>query len=149
MPASDQHGNAPVDSHRAPPLDKVKLYSHVEIELVDASGGSERLAFDIVPDEQADFYSGLLGVSAPLARAILEQPVGSLARYDAGEPCQVRILSAHRIESSQASEAAARRKAAADEARKQVERTNAMIFATTVEGKWGEYDADGMMENWE
>jgi hypothetical protein len=130
-------------------MEKVKLFTHVEIELIDPSGESERMAFDIVPDEQADFYSGLLGESTPLARAILEQPVGSLARYDAGESCQVKILSARRIEPDLSGEAAARRKAAADEAFKQIERTSAMIFASTVEGKWGEYDADGMMEGWE
>jgi hypothetical protein len=39
---------------------KVDLGKHVEIELVDPEGEVERMAFDLVPDEQADFYSGLL-----------------------------------------------------------------------------------------
>jgi hypothetical protein len=135
---------------KSPPITlKVKLFTHVEVEMIDASGESERLTFDIVPDEQADFYSGLLGEGTPLAQAILGQVAGDQVRYQAGETCLVRVLAVSPIEKTEAGEAAARRKAAAAEALKQAERTNAMIFATTVEGKWGEYDADGMMENWD
>jgi hypothetical protein len=140
----------PASEHKShPTTPKVKLYTHVEVEMIDASGESERLSFDIVPDEQADFYSGLLGEGTPLAQAILGQVAGGQARIQAGENCLVRILAVSPIEGNEAGEAAARRKAAAAEALKQAERTNAMIFASTVEGKWGEYDADGMMENWD
>jgi hypothetical protein len=126
----------------------VSLGAHVAIELLSQSGESERLEFDLVPDDQADFYSGLLGESTPLARAILGQTVGSLVPYRQADIQQVRILTVDPSARQASSEAAARRKAAVQEAVKQAERTNALIFATTVEGKWGEYDADGMIENW-
>jgi hypothetical protein len=122
---------------------------HVEIELTDQEGENERLSFDIVPEEQADFYSGLLGENTPLARAILGQRAGSQVYYEAAGICRVRILAVRPIQSPASGEAADRRKTAVEQAIKQVERTNALIFATTVEGKWGEYDADGMIENWE
>jgi hypothetical protein len=141
MPGSGQKRNS------APP--KVKLFTHVEIEMIDASGESEHLSFDLVPDEQADFYSGLLGEGTPLAKAILGQVAGSQVNLEAGETCTVKILTVNSIAKNVSSEGAARRKAVAEEALKQAERMNAMIFSTTVEGKWGEYDADGMMENWD
>ncbi|MBN2550807.1 MAG: GreA/GreB family elongation factor [Anaerolineales bacterium] len=127
----------------------VDLNTHVEIELVNQAGESEHLAFDLVSDDRADFYSGLLGVSTPLAQAILGQTAGSLAPYHAADIRQVRILAVTAISQAASSEPAMRRQEAVQEALKQVERTNAMIFASTVEGKWGEYDADGMMENWD
>ena len=48
----------------------VALGTHVEVELIDESGASEHLAFDLVPDEQADFANGFLGAGTPLAQAI-------------------------------------------------------------------------------
>jgi hypothetical protein len=127
----------------------VALRTHVEIELIDSTGTSERLTFDLVPDEQADFYSGLLGESTPLAQAILGQVEGSLVPYLASDVRQVRIMTVGPSAIQMPEQAATRRKAAAQKALKQAERTNAMIFATSVEGKWGDYDADGMMENWD
>ena len=41
--------------------------THVAIELLDASGGRERLEFDIVPDAVADLAKGFLGEGTPLA----------------------------------------------------------------------------------
>ena len=42
---------------------------HVEVELIGENGLSEPLAFDLVPDEQADFANGFLGAGTPLATA--------------------------------------------------------------------------------
>ena len=132
----------------AGPQEKVDLGKHVEIELADPEGEVERLAFDLVPDEQADFYYGLLGISTPLAKAILGQRVGSVVNYRSGERYRVRILSVRPIDHENLGAAAERRKAAQD-AVKQAERTTALIFATSVDSKWGDYDADGMIENWD
>jgi len=127
----------------------VGLNTHVVIELIDPSDESECLEFDIVPDSQADFYSGLLGVSTPLAIAISGRKVGEMVYYEAGEIQRVKVLSIDPSSSLAMDDAAARRKAAVEQAVKQVQRTNALIFATSVEGKWGDYDADGMIENWD
>ena len=127
----------------------VALNTHIEIEFISLSGTNERLEFDIVPDQQADFYSGLLGESTPLAQAILGRPEGSVAPYHVADISQVRIVSVKPIAGDASPEAAERRKKAAKDALQQVERTNALIFATTYEGKWGGYDADGMIKNWD
>jgi len=137
--------NASENSH----LSKVKLLTHVEIELIDPSGEREQLSFDIVADDQADYYAGLLGQSTPLARAILDKRPGDLVRYQADQVYQVRILAVREIEPKDLGEPAARRKEVAQKALRDAERRNALTFATTVDGKWGDYDADGMIENWE
>jgi hypothetical protein len=129
----------------------VTLLTHVEIEMSyprDESRGNEgeaeKLAFDIVPDAQADYYAGYLGESTPLAKAIMGCRVGNVVVYKAGEEaCKVRILSIQPAAGKPGGEADARR-AAVQQAREQIAKTDAMIFASTVEGKWGEYDTDSM-----
>jgi hypothetical protein len=130
---------------------RVGLRMRVQIELVSRSGESEPLEFIIVPEKDADFYSGYLSESTPMARAILGRAVGSAVPYTAGDGQEIRILSATPAgeeNEKEAAEAAARRKAAVDEARRQSDRTNAIIFASSFEGKWGGYDADSIDENW-
>ena len=139
MPETDQ----PSPASQASPA--VALSTHVEIEMVDSSGESERLAFDIVPEAKADFYAGYLGENTPLARAILGCHIGNRVVYRAGsETCKVTVLSVRASTSPEAGEGAEQRKAAVQQARQQIDRTNAMIFASTVEGKWGEYDTDSI-----
>jgi hypothetical protein len=133
-----------------PDYTQVALRTHVEIELIGQSGEAERLEFEIVPDKTADFYSGFLSQETPLARAILGRAVGSTVPYTVGDARAIRILSVGPGAADDAAEAAAeaatRRKAAVEAARRQSDRTSAMIFASSVEGKWGEYDADHLGE---
>ena len=133
------------------PPARVALRMRVQIELVSRSGEHEQLEFIIVPEKEADFYSGFLSESTPMARAILGQPVGSAMPYTVGDGQEIRILSAALAPGENpaaGAEAAARRKAAVEEARRQSDRTNAIIFASSFEGKWGGYDADSIEENW-
>jgi hypothetical protein len=127
----------------------VARYTRVETDLIDSAGESEKLSFTVVPDEQADFSSGLLGENTPLASAIMGKPAGSPASYYANGLIRVKILSVTPIDHPNMGEGAARRKAAVEEAITQAERTSALIFSTSVAGKWGDYDADGMIEGWE
>jgi hypothetical protein len=120
----------------------VALHTQVEIELVSRLGETERLAFEIVPDKEADFYSGFLSQDTPMARAILGRPAGSAVPYTVGDGREIRILSIGPASGANPAEAADKRRAAVEEAKRQAERTNAIIFASSVEGKWGEYDAD-------
>ena len=134
-----------------PSLDREKiarLNSHVEIELVYRSGETEKLAFDIVPDQQADFSSGFLGESTPLAQSILDNPVGETVPYLTEDILAVRILSVGAIASTPTDEAAARRAESIRKAEQASARTSAMIFASSFSGKWGDYDPGGI-EKWE
>ena len=64
---------------------RVALGTHVEVELASEAGPPERLAFDLVPDAEADFPRGYLGVGTPLARAILGCAAGEVRSYRAAE----------------------------------------------------------------
>jgi len=123
------------------------LHSHVTLELVDPGGGVERLELDIVPDKEADYASGFLGKGTPLAKAVLGHPAGSSLPYQTEDIRVVRILDVS-SGSRPTAEMLEKRKSRLKSAVNQIARTNAITFATTVEGKWGDYDADGVVENW-
>ena len=103
----------------------------------------------IVPDAGADFSRGLLGESTPLAQAILGQAAGSLLPYTAGDARSVHILAVEAPDAPPPTEAVARRRAETlRQAVEQAQRTDAMIFASSFSGKWGDYDPKGI-EQWE
>src|SRR5512139_2611852 len=63
----------------------VALGTHVTVELIAESGTGESLAFDLVPDEQADFVRGFLGVGTPLAQALVGMVAGESVVYRLGD----------------------------------------------------------------
>jgi len=90
-------GGWPMDTSEKPAVSDVAsgpvaaLGTRVELDLVDEVGGVESLALAIVPDEEADFGRGLLGVGTPLARAIVGQGAGATVDYRMGDVVAVRI----------------------------------------------------------
>ncbi len=118
----------------------VAIGTHVEVELIDESGAGELLAVDIVPDSQADFASGFLGVGTLLARAILGQPAGSVVPYKVGDILQVRILKVAPKVSAPPADVEAKRQAVIQKAIVQSELVSDMAFALAVGSKWGDYD---------
>jgi hypothetical protein len=127
---------------------RAAIETRVTVELVSASGAVEQLSLVIVPDKKADYYAGFLGESTVLAKAILGHAVGEEIPYPVGNYQKVRIVLITGINEGELAGAAEKRQAEVREAIRQSERTSAMIFSTTVEGKWGEYETDGL-ENWE
>jgi len=119
---------------------RVELGTHVEVELVDELGTSERLAFDIVPDNQADFAHGFLGVGTPLAQAILGQPAGSVVPYQVGDMAKVQVLSVTKAVLTPPADVEAKRQAVIRQAIAQSEQISDMAFALAVGSKWGDYD---------
>ena len=92
----------PAADRRATPLPpappRVRMGDRVEVELIRADGEREQLAFDIVADHQADFAAGFLAAGAPLARALLGQPVGAAGP----EPGARQWRRGHRVSSTRA-----------------------------------------------
>ena len=121
----------------------VGLATHVQVELVDETGKSECLTFDIVPDTRADFAHGFLGIGTLLAQAILGQTAGSVVPYRVGDMAQARILSVTRDVQAPSDDVEARRQAVLQEAIAQAERMSDMAFALAVGSKWGDYDPGG------
>ena len=126
----------------------VKVGTHVVLDLIDGYGGREPLALDVVADDAADFDAGLLGIGTPLGKAIAGRRAGSVIPYQRGDLREVLIVAVRPAAAPPAGDAAERRQAALDKAAQEIAKTNAQIFASTFEGKWGGYNPDGM-EHWD
>jgi len=135
----------PQDSSQPPTV--VATGMHITLELIDRSGDVERLELDIVPDQQADFAHGFLGEGTPLGKAVLGKAAG-VYPYTAGGLAQVRILSIHPSQALPPQDTEARRQAVLQKAIDESDRVNAMIFASSFSGKWGDYDPSGV-EKWD
>jgi hypothetical protein len=120
----------------------ISLNCRVLVELVDTSGQAERSEFILVPAEQADLKSGLLGENTPLGRLLLGRHAGQNIPYHAGDLKEVRILVVQPGGETASSDAADKRRKAVRKAAAQSEITNQMIFATASGSKWGDYDVD-------
>ena len=136
---------------------RVALGTHVEVELTSEVGPPERLAFDLVPDAEADFPRGYLGVGTPLARAILGHTAGSVLYYRTAEvfdapaspnrivekregQIEVRILSVAPAASAPPTDTEARRQTVIRAAVARSEALNDAAFALAAGSKWGDYD---------
>ena len=124
----------------------VGLSTHVQVELVDESGGGEPIEFDLVPDEQADFAHGFLGQGTRLAQTILGQAAGSVLPYPAGDVIRVRIVSVSPSARTPADDVAAKRQAVLQQAVAEADRVAEMTWALAVGSKWGDYDPDAVKE---
>lgn len=128
---------------------RVEPGCNVEIKFLSRAGGSERLEFDLVPDHQADYQAGFLGVSTPLAQAILGEKAGITVPYFTDELMAVEIISIRASTRIPDPDSAARRQDALQDTKDQIEFTNAVLFAASVNTKWGAYDADGLdIDDW-
>ena len=123
---------------------RVKPGYTVEMNFLSRSGESERLEFDLVPDHHADYQAGFLGVSTPLAQAILGEKAGITVPYFTDELMAVEIISICASTRTPDLDAAARRESALQNTKDQIEFTNAVLFASSMNTKWGSYDADGL-----
>ena len=123
---------------------KVAVGTRVEVSLIDDQGNSERLTFDLVPAEAADFDQGRLGENTPLAQAILGQTAGCLVHYEQGDINHIRVLNIMPSPSPYPTDTLSRRQAKLRRALTAIERTNAAVFASSFSGKWGDYDPAGL-----
>lgn len=123
--------------------------THVQVELWTRAGTRERMEFDLVADDAADFDKGLLGINTPLAQAILNQPEGATIPYKRGDILQLDIITVRAGTTSAPAGAAEKREALLRQALDKADLTNAINFALTFDTKWGDYDPEGIEKNWE
>jgi len=122
----------------------IRTGTHVEVELISRSGKGERLSFTLVEDRQADFAAGFLGEGTPLARTLIGHTAGELLAYAVGDLRSVRVLTVTVSERTQEENVAARRKAVLRQAVDHSDYINAMIYASSVNNKWGDTDVKGL-----
>jgi hypothetical protein len=120
----------------------ISLNCRVLVELVDTSGQAERAEYTLVPAEQADLKSGLLGENTPLGRLLLGHFAGQKFPYRVGDLKEVRILAVQPSEAAVSTDAADKRRQAVRKAAARSEITSQMIFSTASGSKWGEYNVD-------
>jgi len=125
---------------------RVGLGTHIEVELIDGTGASEALAFDLVPNEQADFANGFLGAGTPLAQAIWGKCAGEFVAYGSGDVVSVRVVSVTNAGRTPEEDIAVKRQAVIQQAVAESERISDMVFALAVGSKWGDYDPGGIKE---
>ena len=125
-----------------PPPGLVAVGTEVEVELVSRDGEAERLRFDIVPEQAADFEAGFLAVTTPLARAIVGRSAGAEVPYRRGDVVKVRVLSVRRSERQAEHGAAAERDAATRDAVQRAKTDETIQLALTFSSKWGDYDPE-------
>lgn len=121
----------------------------VVLELVYQSGETETLDVHIVPDDQADFEAGFLGEGTPLARAVIGHCAGCALPYPVGDAREVRIRAVTPPTAEAPKDVAARRSEVLRKAVADSDKTNAIIFAASFSGKWGDYDPGPLEENWD
>ncbi len=126
----------------------VGIGAHVDVELIDIEGRADCMSFDVVPDAEADFGAGFLGVGTPLARAILRQRAGAEVPYEMDDLLVVRVLRVVPGRRIPGPDAADRREVAA-RAESKANLEEAVRLALTVNVKWGDYDPEGLEQGWE
>ncbi len=125
---------------------QIGVGSRVSVELVNANGTGEPYMFVLAPDEGADITADLISTESPLGQAVRGRFEGDVVPYAMGDVRSVRIIAVADAELTIDSDAAERRQAVLDEARRKAERTNAELFASSYSGKWGDYNTDEVDE---
>lgn len=129
-----------MDAKQTGPVEQARLGAYVEVELIDEQGQRERMGFDIVRAEHADWDRGRLGVQTPLAKAIIGKQTGALVNYRMGDIRQVQIVAIRPSQQATLENTEEQRQAQLQKALDAVERTNAEVFAASYTGKWGDYE---------
>ncbi len=124
--------------------DAISVGSQVEVFLRDRNGSLERLNVVIVPAEAADFAHGFLGENTPLAQALLGEKAGTVIPYLKDELYSIEVVAVTKAASIPPGDAVSKREASLKKATREVEDTNAMVFAASFSGKWGDYDPDSI-----
>jgi hypothetical protein len=127
-------------THSAP----IKLGTKVIFDLIDRRGHKERLSVVIVADESADFEHGYLSESTPLGKVLLGEQEGNVIPYLKDDIMAIEILQVAKTTELPSQDAAEKRKTRMRKAIREVENTNAMVFASSFSGKWGDYDPDSI-----
>jgi hypothetical protein len=122
----------------------INIGSHVVLNLLDRTGKKDRLEFDIVADTSADFPQGFLGVGTPLAKELMGEKAGNTIPYLQDDILAIEILEVSHSTVEPPVDIQEKRLSMMNKAIRDVEHTNAVVFASSFSGKWGDYDPDSL-----
>jgi hypothetical protein len=89
----------------------------------------------------------LIGESTPLAKAIIGHEAGAHLPYRVGDALRVHLKNITMSLNSEPVDLTDRREDTLRKAVKESDRANAIIFASSMNSKWGDYDPSGI-EDW-
>ena len=126
---------------------RVAVGMHVIVEIKNREGMTERMEFDLVPDKQSNFSSGLMSERAPLAQAILDHARGDTVEYlpPSGSKQTVTILTVT-PSSSELARSASDRVQVLEQVQDRIARRESRQIALTTELHYGSIDPDGIQE---
>jgi hypothetical protein len=116
----------------------------VKMEMLYRSGNREHITLDIVPDEKADYENGFIGISTPLAKALIGEKSGYFIPYFTQELKAIQIISIKKSSRTPETNKSSTRTESIKEMVKKIEFRDAVLFASSTETKWGSYDTDGL-----
>jgi len=125
----------------------ITIGCHVELNLLTRDGNRDRLNVDIVPDETADFSQGFLGSGTPLAKILLGENAGTVIPYLKDDIYAIEVLSVTPSTVKPPNDMDKIRKANLARTIHEVEHTNAVVFASSFSGKWGDYDPGSLPDD--
>jgi hypothetical protein len=128
---------------------QVEAGCEVVVEFLYEGGERETQTLSLVADESADFTQGLMGVGSALAKALMGYSEGERVFYRQADLLEVHILKITPGGARSADGVAERRQEAQRKAARQAELGNAISFAASFNGKWGDYDPSALTEEWE
>lgn len=114
--------------------------SQITLRLALEDGSSEEMTVTLCSDQAADMTRGLLGAGTPMGSALFGHRSGDLIPYRAGDIVSITVLRVRQTNTDLDQNASAQREANLRKAAADSERTNAMLFASSFTGKWGDYD---------
>jgi hypothetical protein len=124
--------------------DIITVGCEVEIELNDRSGNKDRMKVVIVDEKAADFTHGYLSENTPIAKALLGEKSGTTVPYLKGDILSIQILMVNLPTKKPPEDAAEKRDAMMKKTMREIQDTNAIIFASSFSGKWGDYDPESI-----
>lgn len=127
----------------------ITIGTRVEIELLARDKTREKLILVLVNDDAADFDKGYLSINTPLAKTILGHAVGETLAYLQGDMLQVKILAVENAPATTMTDAAEQRDETLRRARDKAELANMVSFALTFDSKWGDYDPEQIVKQYE
>lgn len=127
-----------------PKSEVISVGCQVEVILTDREGKKESLTFTIVQPEAADYAHGYLGMDTPFAQALLGETQGAIIPYLKDNIYSIEVVCVTKSDANPPPNAVDKREASLQKARREVQDTNAIVFASSFSGKWGDYDPDSI-----
>ena len=121
----------------------IEIGDEVEFELILRNGRKEKRIFTIVDNEFSDIEKGFLSNHSPIAILLVGEKVGSVIPYFKDETKGIEILSIRKPDHLP-TRIPHQHRISIRQILKQIELRDAILFASSVDTKWGSYDPDSI-----